>query len=113
MKIRFAIIDPGIVEQVRREVDTLRNAVNVGDMDGVDSATAKLVNLTADCRSIDLNEEEWRGFLEEIRRENPEFQSSYLLPGEICTRILPTATASQCILELPIDEKPTKEEADV
>jgi hypothetical protein len=113
MKIRFAIIDPGILEQVRAEVDTLRNAVNAGDMDGVDCATAKLVDLTVNCRSIDLTEEEWRGLLEQIRRENPEFESSYLLPGEICTWILPSAAAGECVLQLPIDDGPEKEVPDV
>ena len=81
MKIRFAIVRPDILAQVRAEVDMLRSAVNAGDMDGVDAATAKLVALTADCRSVDLPEEEWRAFLDGIRSRNPAFQSNYLLPG--------------------------------
>lgn len=43
MKIRFAIVSPDILAQVRLEVDLLLRAVNIGDMDGVDAATAQLL----------------------------------------------------------------------
>ena len=71
MKIRFAIVNSDLLAQVRTEVDVLLHAVNSGDMDGVDSATAHLLKLTVDCRSIDLSEDEWRTFLNEIRVKNP------------------------------------------
>lgn len=103
MKIRFSIISPDIISQVRAEVDMLLCAVNTGNMDGVDTATAKLLELTIDCHSIDLTEKEWRVFLDGVRSKNPEFQSSYLLPGEVCASILPTLTADEFVLELPID----------
>ena len=103
MKIRFAIVNSDLLAQVRAEVDVLLHAVNSGDMDGVDAATAHLLKLTVDCRSIDLSEDEWRTFLTEIRVKNPDFKSNYLLPGEICTSIFPTVTATDCVLELPID----------
>lgn len=109
MKIRFAIVRPDILAQVSAEVDTLQRAVDVGDFDGVDAATKKLVKLTADCNSVDLIEEEWREFLHGIRIRNPEFQSNYLLPGEICAEILPTVATTDFVLELPIDEEPEKE----
>lgn len=109
MKIRFAIVRPDILVQVRAEVDMLQSAVNSGDMDGVDAATAKLVALTADCRSVDLPEEEWRAFLDGIRSRNPAFQSNYLLPGEVCADILPTVAANDFVLELPIDGEAEKE----
>lgn len=109
MKIRFAIVRPDIFAQVRAEVDKLRSAVIAGDMDGVDAATAKLVALTADCRSVDLPEEEWRAFLDGIRSRNPAFQSNYLLPGEICADILPTVAANDFVLELPIAGEVGKE----
>jgi hypothetical protein len=113
MKIRFAIVRPDILAQVRVEVDMLRNAVNAGDMDGVDVATAKLLKWTADCQSVDLSEEEWRAFMDGIRSSNPAFQSNYLLPGEICASILPTVVANDLVLELPIDGESGQEGADV
>lgn len=81
MKIRFAIVGSDLLALVRAEIDVLLSAVNAGDMDGVDAATALLLKLTADCSSIDLFEDEWRKFLNKIRLKNPEFKSNYLLPG--------------------------------
>ena len=109
MKIRFAIVRPEILAQVRDEVGMLRSAVNAGDMDGVDAVTAKLLTLTTDCRSVVLPEEEWRAFLDGIRSRNPAFQSNYLLPGEVCTDILPTVATNDFVLELPIDGEAEKE----
>ena len=113
MKIRFAIVSPGILAQVRSEVDMLLRAVNAGDMDGVDAATAQLLELTVDCRSTDLSEDEWRTFLNGIRGNNPEFESNYLLPGEVCISLFPTITAGDYVLELPIDGDMGEEEVDV
>jgi hypothetical protein len=113
MRIRFSIIRPDIHEQVRTGVDELRDAVNAGDMDRVDAATAKLIALTADCHSVDLSEEQWRGFLDGSRQKLPEFQSGYLLSGEVCSDILPTVGSDDHVLELPIDEDAEKEEPDV
>lgn len=109
MKIRFAIVRPDIHAQVRAEVEMLQSAVNAGDMDGVDAATAKLLAWTADCQSVDLPEEEWRAFLKGIRSRNPAFQSNYLLPGEVCADIFPAVAANDFVLELPIDGEAEKE----
>jgi len=113
MRIRFAIVRPDILEQVRAEVDLLQGAVNDGDMDGVDAATAKLLVSTADCQSIDLPEEEWLAFLDEIRSRDPAFQSNYLMPGEICADILPAVAGNDFVLELPIDEEAERGNTDV
>ena len=113
MKIRFAIVSSDLLAQVRAEVAILLGAVNAGDMDGVDAATAQLVELTVDCRSIDLTENEWRTFLNEIRAKNPEFESNYLLPGEVCVSLFQTITDGDYVLELPIDGDMGKEEVDV
>jgi len=113
MKIRFAIVNSDLLAQVRAEVDVLLHAVNSGDMDGVDSATAHLLKLTVDCRSIDLSEDEWRTFLNEIRVKNPDFKSNYLLPGDICAPLFPTIAASDYVLELPIDGDMEEETVDV
>ena len=113
MKIRFAIVSPDILAQVRAEVDMLRSAVNAGDMDGVDAVTAKFLVLTTDCRSVDLSEVEWRVFLEGIRSRNPAFQSNYLLPSEVCADIFPTVAANAFVLELPIDGEIEMEDVDV
>ena len=113
MKIRFAIVNPDLLAQVRAAVDTLLRAVNAGDMDGVDAATAHLLELTVDCRSTDLSEDEWRTFLNENRAKNPEFESSYLVPGEVCISLFPTITAGDHVLELPIDGDMREEEVDV
>jgi hypothetical protein len=109
MRIRFSIIRPDILGQVRQDVEALRNAVDSGDMDGVDCSTAKLVALTDNCHSVDLTEEQWRAFLGGIRKKSPEFKSDYLLPGEICSEILPAVDANDCVLELPIDEEHKQE----
>ena len=113
MKIRFAIVGSDLLALVRAEIDVLLSAVNAGDMDGVDAATAHLLKLTVDCRSIDLSEDEWRTFLNEIRAKNPEFESNYLLPGDICVSLFPTITAGDYVLELPIDGDMGEEEVDV
>ena len=113
MKIRFAIVNSDLLEQVRAEVDVLLHAVNSGDMDGVDAATGHLLKLTVDCRSIDLSEDEWRTFLNEIRAKNPEFESNYLLPGDVCGSLFPTITAGDYVLELPIDGDMEEEKVDV
>ena len=113
MKIRFAIVSSDLLVQVRAEIDILLRAVNAGDMDGVDVATERLLELTVDCRSIDLSEDEWRTFLNGIRAKNPEFESSYLLPGEVCVSLFPTITSGDYVLELPIDGDMEEENVDV
>jgi hypothetical protein len=113
MKIRLAIISRDIFSQVRAEVDMLLRAVNEGNMDGVDAATAQLLELTVDCRSVDLSEEDWRMFLNGIREKNPAFESRYLLPGEVCASIFPTITANDYVLELPLDEDAGEDEINV
>ena len=113
MKIRFAIVNSDLLAQVRAEVDVLLHAVNSGDMDGVDAATAHLLKLTVDCRSIDLSEDEWRTFLNGIRIKNPEFKSNYLLPSDICVPLFPNISIGDYVLELPIDGDMEEEEADV
>lgn len=113
MKIRFAIVSPDLLRKVRSEIDALLRAVNTGDMDGMDVATAHLLKLTADCRSIELSEDEWRTFLNEIRIKNPEYKSNYLLPGDICAPLFSTIAAGDYVLELPIDGDTEEEQADV
>ena len=113
MKIRFAIVSSDLLAQVRAEVDVLLRAVNAGDMDGVDAATAYLLRLTADCRSIDLSEDEWCTFLNEIRVKNPDVKSNYLLPGDICAPLFPTIKDGDYVLELPIDGDMEEEKVDV
>jgi hypothetical protein len=110
MKIRFSIVSPSILQQVRAEVDVLQHAVNVADMDGVDAATARLLSLTVDCHSVDLSEEDWRAFLEGIRSKHPAFQSSYLFPGEMGASIFPAIAAGDHVLELPHDGSAGEEE---
>ena len=113
MKVRFAIVGSDLLAQVRAEIDALLSAVNAGDMDGVDAATALLLKLTADCSSIELSEDEWRKFLNNIRIKNPEFKSNYLLPGDICASFFPTIAAGDYVLELPVDGEMEGEESDV
>jgi hypothetical protein len=113
MKIRFAIVSSDLLSQVRAEIDALLRAVNAGDMDKVDAATAHLLKLTVDSRSIDLSEDEWRRFLNEIRVKNPEFNSNYLLPGDVCAPLFPTISAGDYVLELPIDADMEGERIDV
>jgi hypothetical protein len=72
-----------------------------------------LLKLTADCRSIDLSEDEWRTFLNEIRAKNPDLKSNYLLPGDICTALFSTIEDGDYVLELPIDGDMEEENVDV
>ncbi len=113
MKIRFTIVNSDLLAQVRAEVDVLLRAVNVGNMDEVDAATAHLLKLTVDCRSIDLSEDEWRTFLDEIRVNNPDFKSNYLLPTDICAPLFSTIEDGDYVLELPIDGDMEEEKFDV
>ena len=111
MKVRFAIVGSDLLAQVRAEIDALLSAVNAGDMDGVDAATALLLKLTAGCNSIDLSEDEWRTFFNKVRLKNPDFKASYLLPGEICAPLFPSIAVGDCVLELPVDGDTEEEEA--
>ncbi len=105
MRIRLTVIPLDDLDRVRPLVDALRNAVNSGDMDGMDTATEKLTTITATGHSIDLPEEEWRRFLAKIRAKNPEFQSDYLLSGGLCTEYFSKVTSETMVLQLPIDKK--------
>ena len=42
MKIRMSIVSAALAAEVQADVDRLRHAVEVGDMDAVDAATARL-----------------------------------------------------------------------
>ena len=107
MKIRFAIVSSDLLAKVRAEVKVLLRTVNSGDMDGVDAATAHLLKLTDNCRSIDLSEAEWRTFI------NEDFKSNYLLPGDICAPLFPEIEDGNYVLELPIDGDMEEEKIDV
>lgn len=113
MKIRMTRIGPDLAAAVQSEVDLLRRAVDTGDMDGVDAATARLLTLTADCPSIDFSEPAWQALTNEIRSTDPAFESNYLLPGELCRGLFPTISASEQVLELPIDDDVEEDEVDV
>jgi len=113
MKVRLAIVGLDLLAQVRAEIDALLSAVNAGDMDGVDAATALLLKLTAGCNSIDLSEDEWRTFFNKVRLKNPDFKSNYLLPGDICAHLFPEISDGDYVLELPIDGDMEEEETDV
>lgn len=113
MKIRMSVVSAALAAEVQSEVDRLRHAVEVGDMDAVDAATARLLTLTVDCRSIELSEEAWRAFTNDIRTRLPAFESNYLLPGTLCASLFPTIGASEQVLELPIDDDKDEDEIDV
>ena len=105
MKIRLAAISLDNLPQAHPLIDTLRNAVNAGDMNSIDTATDKLLALTNMEHSVNLSEEEWKKFLAEIRTKNPAFQSDYLIPGEVCSQIFSNITSKMMVLQLPFDEK--------
>jgi hypothetical protein len=113
MKIRLFIVPASILDEVRRDAEVLRSAVNTGDMDGVDAATAKLVELTTECPTIDLTEEAWRDFLREIRSKKPGFEANYLLPGDVFSEILPDVEPGDWVLELPVDDESGREDSHV
>ncbi len=104
MKIRLAVIPSEDLVRVRPVIDSLRIASDTGDMDGVDSATEKLLSLSERDQTIDLTEKEWREWLSEIRATNPIFQSDYLISGDLCSRYFQDATSDTVVLQLPIDE---------
>ena len=105
MRIRLAVISPDDLADVMRLTGDLRSAINAGDMDGVDSATGKLMAVTAKTRSVDITEEEWRGFLIEVRANNAAFQSDYVIPGQLCSQFFSGETAAAMILQLPFAER--------
>jgi len=104
MKIRIAVVPPDDVAEVMQLTVELRSAVNAGDMDTVDNVSEKLLAVTGKARSVDLNEEEWRGFLAEVRTETPAFKTDYLIPGELCTRYFPDAGMDTVLLQLPFTD---------
>ncbi|WP_244980068.1 hypothetical protein [Achromobacter insuavis] len=109
----MSIVSAALAAEVQSEVDRLRHAVEVGDMDAVDAATARLLTLTVDCQSVDLSEAEWRAFTNDIRTRLPAFESNYLLPDALCASLFPTIGASEQVLELPIDGDTDEDEIGV
>jgi hypothetical protein len=105
MKIRLAAISLDNLPQAHPLIDTLRNAVNAGDMNSIDTATDKLLALTNMEHLVDLSEEEWQKFLADTRTRNPAFKSDYLISGEVCSQIFPNITSKMMVLQLPFDEK--------
>ena len=105
MRIRIALIPPDDMAGVMCLAGDLRGAVNAGDMDGVDAATGKLMAATAKMRSVDITEEEWRRLLTAIKAKNSAFQSDYVIPGQLCSRLFPDATADTMVLQLPFTEQ--------
>ena len=105
MKIRLAAISLDNLPQAHPLIDTLRNAVNAGDMNSIETATNKLLALTNVEHLVDLSEEEWQKFLADIRTRNPAFKSDYLISGEVCSQIFPNITSKMKVLQLPFDEK--------
>lgn len=100
MKVRFAIVGSDLLAQVRAEIDALLSAVNAGDMDGVDAATALLLKLSADCSSIDLSEDEWRKFLNKNSAEESRFQIQLSFAWRYLRPLFPAVAASDYVLEL-------------
>ena len=105
MRIRLAIIPLDNLAVVMRLITDLRNAVNSGDMDGVDTATEGLIAATANSRFVDITEEEWCRFLSEVRANNEAFQSDYLVPAQACLRFFPDARADEMVLQFPFAER--------
>jgi hypothetical protein len=105
MNIRLAVIPPDDLADVMRLTGDLRIAVNAGDMDGVDTATQKLMAVTTKTRSVDIAEDEWRRFLIDIRAHNPAFQSDYVVPGQLCAQFFPDARVGTMVLQFPFPER--------
>jgi len=105
MKIRLAAIPFDALGKVRPLVDVLCRAVKAGEMDDMDKATGELLALTADAPAVRLDEDEWRGFLAEVRTRTPEFRADYLISGEVCSRYFPGATSATMVLQLPVEEE--------
>ena len=104
MKIRLAVIPADDLAGVMTLTGDLRSAVNAGDMDGVDAATEKLMEVTVRMRSVDITEKEWRRFLAEVRAQNAALQSDYVVPGHLCSQFFSGMTADTMVLQLPFTE---------
>lgn len=101
MRMRLAVVPPNALAAVVRLTRDLRVSVEAGDMDGVDAATKNLLAVTAETRWVEITEEEWRGFLAEVRGRDAAFQSGYIIPGTFCTKFFPEASAETMVLQLP------------
>lgn len=113
MKVRFVMVTPDLLPPVRAEVAELVRAMDAADLSGMDAATERLLALTAACPAVDLSEAAWRTFLAAARSSHPDFESSYLLPGGVCTAIFPAVGVDDQVLELPIDDGLGEEASDV
>jgi hypothetical protein len=105
MKIRLAVIPADGLAHIRHLIEVLQNAVNAGNIDGMDSATEELLSLTAGWPLIEISEEDWREFLAGTRAVNPAFQSDYLVYGGACSRFFSNMPPEAMVLQLPFDEK--------
>ena len=103
-RIRLSLIPPDNQPQLRPHIDALRNAVNSGSMDDINAATNKLLSLTGTEGSVDLSERRWNKHLAKIRKNNPEFQSDYLVPGETYPQLFPNIDSKMKILQLPFNQ---------
>ena len=105
MKIRLAVIPPDELATFFHLVGDLRSRVEAGDMDGVDTATEKLLTATAKMRLVDITEERWREFLAKARVEDATFQSDYVGPGKCYSQFFPDAATEAMVLQFPFLEQ--------
>jgi hypothetical protein len=105
MKIRLTEIPADKIVNIQGLVDALREASNAGDMDAVDKTTAELISLTSKMNSTEVSGEQWKQWVATTRANNPDFQSDYLIPIDMCKQFFSEESSGSMVLHLPIEEQ--------
>ena len=105
MKIRLTKIPADKIVDIQGLADALRKASNAGDMDAVDKTTAELISLTSEMNSTEISEEQWKQWVTTTRANKPDFQSDYLIAGDMCKQFFIEDLSNSIVLQLPIEEQ--------
>jgi len=79
MRIKIAVIPGEHIDKVQDLSLKLQDAMEAGEMKGVDQIAIRLLSLTDKNHSLSLSEEYWHQLIEQIRSFDDNFQSDYIL----------------------------------
>ena len=79
MKIKIALIPTGHTSKALDLSTKLQNAMEAGEMSGVDQLTEELILLTDSEHSLSLSEEYWHQLMEKVRSFDADFKSDYIM----------------------------------
>lgn len=94
MLIQIGLISRERLSEATCVADELAEAVTRGAVSRADELTQRLLALADPADAATLPEELWREFNQCVRREQPGYRTTYLLPPEDCAALLPYAASA-------------------